>query len=80
MNYFRKSGDFIAEFADFRCSLMCPDMPQLPLSDGGYRRDRCYGGVAGFCKKKHPLCREGLRVLYGRWIRKGAESEVASII
>lgn len=31
--------------------------PQLPLSGGGYRRDRCYGGVAGFCKIKHPLCR-----------------------
>ena len=56
-NYFRKSGDFIAEFADFRRSPLCPDMPQLPLSGGGYRRDRCYGGVAGFCKIKHPLCR-----------------------
>ncbi|MDD5816950.1 MAG: hypothetical protein PUE05_00290, partial [bacterium] len=54
--------------------------PQLPLSGGGYRRDRCYGGVAGFCKIKAPAMPVGLRVLYGRWIRKGAESEVASII
>ena len=30
--------------------------------------------------KKAPAMPVGLRVLYGRWIRKGAESEVASII